>query len=817
MGQESLDDSSYIDHPRIKEETLESRTYQEVISAQAAQENTLVVLPTGLGKTAVGILLAAHRLEEHPGSRILMLAPTRPLVEQHRDSFKRALEVETGVYEVLTGDTRPEKRKEIWKEIGVFFATPQVVENDIINERLDLSDVSLIIFDEAHRATGDYPYTFVADRYVEQCDDPRILGLTASPGGDREKIEQTAKDLYIDGFEIRTEDDPDVKPYIETKTTHWKKLELDGHFKRVKRNLEAAQRTRLKKLKKLDLLDSISNVKKTDLLKLRSQLASRMQNEDDPDLYQGMSHVAACMKVQHALELLETQGVQPLYQFFEKMKKDKSTKAARTLLNDEDFSNAVAVTEWMYRNDKEHPKMEKLEELLREKMTDGDSAMVFTQFRDTVDLLHDELADVRHLEPVKFKGQKDGFTQKKQLEILDRFRDGEHNVLVSTSVGEEGLDIPAVDYVVFYEPVPSEVRSIQRKGRTGRQEEGDIYVLMAKNTRDEGYYWSAKNKEKRMKQVMNDLKKNGSSALGDRESTGDGTVELGGQKSLDGFSESDEDDGSAEDTDTGGEADVGSDGDTDAAHAADADGGEAVSGNDDTEDTGSDSGETDDTAAEDAHEDPGDGIIVYADDRENRIMKELAKNDVSVRSTRLDVGDFLVSDRAAVERKTTEDFVTSLIDNRLFPQLKELNEEFPHPLLIIEGGDLFGQRNVHPNAIRGALSSIVLDYNVPILWADDEDETVELLIALARREQEDKDHSISIRGERSPQTEAELQKFIVAGLPNVSDKLAERLLNHFGNVRTIFTASETELKRVDGIGEEKAARIKEIVEKEYIG
>ncbi len=198
-------------------------------------------------------------------------------------------------------------------------------------------------------------------------------------------------------------------------------------------------------------------------------------------------------------------------------------------------------------------------------------------------------------------------------------------------------------------------------------------------------------------------------------------------------------------------------------------------------------------------------------------MKKLAKQDVKVRSTRLDVGDFLVSDRSAVERKTTEDFVTSLIDNRLFPQLTEMEEEFTHPLLLIEGGGLFGQRNVHPNAIRGALSSIVLDYEMPILWADDEDETVELLMALAKREQEDKDRDISIRGEKSPQTEAELQKFIVAGLPNVSSKLADRLLQHFGSVRTIFTASETELKKVEGIGEEKAARIKEIVEKKYTG
>ncbi|MFB6077285.1 MAG: DEAD/DEAH box helicase, partial [Candidatus Nanohaloarchaea archaeon] len=114
MAQETLAEQEYVEHPRIAEEALEARTYQQVIAASAADEDTLVVLPTGLGKTAVGILLAAHRLEERPGSKILMLAPTRPLVEQHRDAFERALEVETGVYQVMTGDTRPAKRAEQW-------------------------------------------------------------------------------------------------------------------------------------------------------------------------------------------------------------------------------------------------------------------------------------------------------------------------------------------------------------------------------------------------------------------------------------------------------------------------------------------------------------------------------------------------------------------------------------------------------------------------------------------------------------------------------------------------------------------------------
>lgn len=744
MPQETLAEPQHIEHPRIVEGSLESRTYQEVIAASALDENTLVVLPTGLGKTAVGILVAAHRLEERPDSNILMLAPTKPLAEQHREEFRRCLDVDTDIFQVMTGDTRPEKRAEQWKEVGAFFGTPQTVENDIINGRLDLERFSLVIFDEVHRATGDYPYTFIAESYVENAGDAHVLGLTASPGGDRAEIERVAENLYIDRFETRTADDPEVEPYVEDTETHWVTVELDRNFERIKKQLEDAERKRLKKLKGLGLLDTTSNVNKTDLLKLRGEIGSRLGDEDDPKLYQGMSHVAACMKIEHALELLETQGVKPLYRFLEKMEKDPGSKAAKTLLEDERFRNAMSVTEWMMNNGKRHPKLAKLEAMIDDRIDDGNTAIVFTQYRDTVDRIHETLKKKDGVAPVKFKGQKDDFTQKRQMEILDEFRSGDHNVLVSTSVGEEGLDIPAVDYVFFYEPIPSEIRTIQRRGRTGRQEEGEVFVLMAEDTRDEGHYWSAKHKEEEMKEVVEELRDRDG---GTTEDGGHG-ARGGGQRTLDGFSEEDD-------------------------------------------------------------------LVVAADDRENRIMKELSRRDVAVRSTRMEVGDFQVSDRTAVERKTAPDFVDSIVDNRLFDQLQDLSGQFEHPLLLIEGDDLHSHRDVHPNAVRGALASTVLDFDVPVLWTSSVEETAETLVALAKREQEEHERNVDLRGEKTPRTEREHQEYIVAGLPNVSETLAERLLDHFGTVENVFTSSATDLKQVDGIGEEKAARIRDILGREY--
>ncbi|MFB6077286.1 MAG: DEAD/DEAH box helicase family protein, partial [Candidatus Nanohaloarchaea archaeon] len=314
-------------------------------------------------------------------------------------------------------------------EVGAFFATPQVVENDIINDRIDLDEFALVIFDEVHRATGDYPYTFIAESYHRDASDPHVLGLTASPGSDRDQIERVADNLGFGNVEARTADDPDVEPYVEETTTNWVKVSLDRNFERVKKQLEAAERKHLNELKDLGLLDSIAGVQKQDLLNLRGELGARIKEEDDPALYQGMSHVAACMKVEHALELLETQGVKPLYRFLEKMEKDPGSKAAKRLLDDDSFRNAMSVAEWMVNNGKEHPKLAELKETLAEKMDGTETAIVFTQYRDTVDLIHDELARVEELRPVKFKGQKDEFTQQRQIEILDEFRDGDHNVL----------------------------------------------------------------------------------------------------------------------------------------------------------------------------------------------------------------------------------------------------------------------------------------------------------------------------------------------------------------------------------------------------
>lgn len=209
--------------------------------------------------------------------------------------------------------------------------------------------------------------------------------------------------------------------------------------------------------------------------------------------------------------------------------------------------------------------------------------------------------------------------------------------------------------------------------------------------------------------------------------------------------------------------------------------------------------------------------IIFVDDREKKVLNYLENKELNVRVNRLELADFLLSKQTAVERKTTSDFVNSIIDQRLFDQLKNIDDQFDNPILIIEGKDLYLHRDVHPNAIRGSLSSLALDYKIPVLWTSSSNETAEMLVSLLKREQKEKKREVAIRGEKAPKRDKDLQEYIVAGLPDTSNKLARRFLDKFGKVKDVFSASQTELQQVKGIGQVKSEKIWEILNKEYKG
>jgi Fanconi anemia group M protein len=511
----------HIVHPLIKKSTIESRKYQEIIVNKALSRNTLVVAPTALGKTVIAIFVAAERLNRFPSSSVVMLSPTRPLVNQHTMSFRRFLDIPEDSINMLTGNTLPVEREELWRKSRVICATPQVVKNDLANEKYDLSNVSLLVFDEAHRCTGNYPYALIAGEYMESSKWPLILGLTASPGGEKSRIEEVKTRLHIEHIEVRTERDTDVKPYVKGITIEWKKVSLPEPMLKIRNLLNELLTERLNSLRSMGIhLPHDQKISKKDLLLLRQKIQEELsKGGENPLFYSMLSGVVMCINLSHAVELLETQGLDALVRYFERLQK-QSSRAARSLLKEAGFIRAVRLAE-NFSTEIYHPKLDILVDIIRKEAKQDKRIIVFAHYRDSAERIKTELDGLEKVKPVRFVGQTSkerdkGLTQKEQLEILKSFREGKYNVLVATSVAEEGLDIPKVDLVVFYEPVPSEIRSIQRRGRTGRGRAGRVVVLITKGTRDEGFYWSSYHRERRMRRILGELKGDNKSTVGQR-------------------------------------------------------------------------------------------------------------------------------------------------------------------------------------------------------------------------------------------------------------------------------------------------------------
>ncbi|RLM50933.1 DEAD/DEAH box helicase [Halorubrum sp. Atlit-28R] len=806
-----------IDRDLLVDGFLQRRRYQLQLADAAADEHTLVCLPTGLGKTTVSLLVTAERLRE-AGGKALFLAPTKPLVQQHADFYREALQIPDDEIVVFTGDVKPADRAALWDDARVVIATPQVVENDLVGNRISLADVTHLTFDECHRATGDYAYVYIAERYHADAADPLVTGMSASPGGDTEEIETVCENLGLGNVEVMTEEDADVDEYTHDTDVQWEQVTLPDEVLAIRDALNEVITDRLEKLKRLGVTNTTNpDLSQKDLNKMRGQLKQMMDN-DQSDGYKGMSTHAEVMKLRRATELVETQSVESVRRYFERQREaarsSGASKASQRMVADPKVREAMRKAASF---DGLHPKFSKARILLAETLgiDGGERAILFTESRDTAEALVDFLSasfDVRKFVGQGDKDGSDGMTQKQQQETLDEFKAGEFEVLVSTSVAEEGLDVPEVDLVCFYEPVPTAIRSIQRKGRTGRQAEGKVVVLMAEDTRDEAFFWISRRREKEMASQLAELK----AATDDIEdSVGDD-----GQAGLDAFTN--ESGGDAESTeDAGGEGETGAD---DGGDAGLTDFAEAVRESD--EGDGDATGESEEAAAD--SDDDGvvatagveDGVEVVVDQREldSSIAKDLSTRDGLVtRLETLAVGDYVLSDRVAVERKSAADFVDSMLDadRSMFEQVGELSRAYARPVMVVEGTNLYGQRDIDPNAIRGALASLAVDFDVSVLRTEDEGDTTELLATIAGREQETRDREVSVHGEKTTKTRAEQQEYVVSSIADIGPVTARSLLEHFGTVEAVMTAREADLLEVDGVGQVTAERIREVVGSEY--
>lgn len=501
---------------------LEFRKYQVEIAEKCVNKNSLVVLPTGLGKTIIAVLTAKKTLQFFPQrSKIIVLAPTRPLINQHYDTFSNFLPIPQEKFVVLTGKVLPEKRVQLYEENQILFYTPQTLRNDLVNRRYTLEHTALIIYDEAHHASGDYAYTMIADEYEEQNPDGVTLGLTASPGASKKKIAMLCENLHIplDNIHIRTRKDSDVKTYLKHMSIYKIGVNLTELMQEVYSAVIVVLEERLHYLSQLSFLDVQSEVLHTkvfrkDLLKLNRELVSMLQkNMDKKGLYSALSINAQALILYHILELVEQQGLDVLLYYLEKLysdaKKKSSSKAVKILASDSRIRRVFIELKKNQDYTPEHlihPKYYVLQKVLLDELSQNPESriLVFVKLRDSLYNIMEQLERIDIIKPVRFVGQATksngdkGMSQKVQIETLDQFKKGVYNVLVSTNVGEEGLDITECDLVVFYDVVASEIRLIQRKGRTARHREGKVIILYCKGTHDEIYLKIALSKLKKM-------------------------------------------------------------------------------------------------------------------------------------------------------------------------------------------------------------------------------------------------------------------------------------------------------------------------------
>ena len=468
----------YIDQKFVQKNTIEKRDYQINLANQAINENCIIVLPTGLGKTAVALQVIAEFLSRGIGG-VLFLAPTRVLVNQHYEFLKNNLTISD--IGIITGEDPITKRKRLWTNNSVICATPEVTKNDLDKQIVSPDQFTLLIFDEAHRTVGDYAYAGIAERFTNS--NARMMGMTATLPSEKEKATEILMALRISSVAERNEESPDVKPYVQQTNTEWIKVDLPQEMKAIQTLIKLALDERYKILKKNGL--NVGEQKSlSGLLRIRDFVLGQNRRSAKP--------LFTAIRIHYALSILEAHGITPFLKFCERTSKKKGAGIKELFEVDPNFTRAIHLAKSAQSKGIEHSKISKLREILQ---SVDSKVLVFTSYRDSVDTIHKKLTEMGIPSGILIgKSGETGLKQKKQIETVQKFRDGEYKVLIATRVGEEGLDISEVNLVIFYDNVPSSIRYVQRRGRTGRQDAGNLIVLIAKDTIDETYYWIGKRK-----------------------------------------------------------------------------------------------------------------------------------------------------------------------------------------------------------------------------------------------------------------------------------------------------------------------------------
>ncbi|XP_042638155.1 Fanconi anemia group M protein [Orycteropus afer afer] len=514
------------------------RDYQLHIARTALFCNTLVCLPTGLGKTFIAAVVMYNFYRWFPSGKVVFMAPTKPLVAQQIEACYRVMGIPQSHMAEMTGSTQAFIRKEIWHNKRVLFLTPQVMVNDLSRGACPAAKIKCLVIDEAHKALGNYAYCQVVRELTKYTNHFRILALSATPGSDIKAVQQVITNLLIGKIELRSEDSPDILPYSHERRVEKLVVPLGEELRAIQKAyiqiLEAFASSLIQR--NVLMRKDIPSLTKYQLILARDQFRKN-PSPDIVGIQQGIieGEFAICISLYHGYELLQQMGMRSLYLFLCGIMDGAKgmTRAKNQLRGNEDFmklynhlectfahtrSTSASGVSAIQKGDKDvkyfysHPKLKKLEEVVvehfrlwnarntSEKKSDETRVMIFSSFRDSVqeiaEMLFQHQPIIRVMTFVGHSSGKSmkGFTQKEQLEVVKQFRDGGYNTLVSTCVGEEGLDIGEVDLIICFDAQKSPIRLVQRMGRTGRKRQGRIVVILAEGREERTYNQSQSNK-----------------------------------------------------------------------------------------------------------------------------------------------------------------------------------------------------------------------------------------------------------------------------------------------------------------------------------
>ena len=498
-----------IQHVNLLSDAIEARAYQLDAVNESLAGSMLLVLPTAAGKTAVAWMLIAEKLIEKVG-KILLIAPTVALVNQHLKGINKILALKEIEPISITGQNMANKRAGMWISSRIVIATPQVVRNDIINGILSIEEYSLVIFDEAHHCTGEHAMAQVGRLYNSKSQNPLILGMTASPGSNISQVEEICKNLNLERIHLRTPEDPMVSEYLSNLEVQEIKVNVPEEIMALTNPLILWQKGIVDRERRLGIYIMPGEINHIGLSNAMDR-AKKAINRGKKSAYSSISQIGIAMRLHHLINHMLCQGTAASREFLNRLENENDNKSVRNFMRDVRIQKLLVEIK---KKNEIHSKVGAVRRLVRERLRRNldSKIIIFASFRDTISVLDEAMGDLKDARAIQFIGQSnrssgEGLKPKEQIKRLEEFRNGSANILISTSVGEEGLDIPTADLVIFYEPVSSETRTIQRRGRTGRQREGEIIVLIAEGTRDENARSAALKREKNMHKVVQRVKR----------------------------------------------------------------------------------------------------------------------------------------------------------------------------------------------------------------------------------------------------------------------------------------------------------------------